>query len=433
MIAAAQSGAGKTTVACGLAAALKARGTKIAPFKVGPDYIDPSHLKEASGAPCYNLDPWMTGEEGLFKSFALGAEGKDLALIEGVMGLYDGAPGGVGSTAQVAKILKAPVLLVMSARGLGQTLAALTKGLVDYDPELSFSGVVVTEVASLRQERMLLEAFRGLGLRCFGFLPRREDLRLPKRHLGLVMAQEMTPSFYEELGAFLGAHLSLEEIFSSAGMVSYPSRSPLTPVSRARIAVALDAAFCFYYQENLTLLEEAGARLVFFSPLGGELPEAQGYYFGGGYPELFAERLAEQNALKEGLRAAYRRGLPMLAECGGFMFLNRSLEVASKSYPMAGLLPGEVVQTERLKALGYRKLIPKAPNFLAESPLKGHEFRYSTLREPLSKGFEVLSAYGEPVATYGLVAENLFASYVHLHLGSLPEAAQNFVAYAASF
>ena len=433
MIAAAQSGAGKTTVACGLAAALKARGIKIAPFKVGPDYIDPSHLKAASGAPCYNLDPWMTGKKGLLTSFALGAEGKDLALIEGVMGLYDGAPGGVGSTAQVAKILKAPVLLVMSARGLGQTLAALTKGLIDYDPGLRFAGVVVTEVASLRQERMLLEAFRKSGLKCLGFLPRREDLRLPKRHLGLVMAREMSPSFYQELGAFLAAHLSLEEIIASAGEVSYSPRKPLTPVSRAQIAVAFDEAFCFYYQENLTLLEEAGARLVFFSPLAGEFPDAQGYYFGGGYPELFAEGLALQSPLKEGLRAAYRRGLPILAECGGFMFLNRTLEVASGTYPMVGLLPGEVVQTERLKALGYRKLIPKTPNFLAETPLKGHEFRYSTLKKPLREGFEALSAHGEPVATYGLVAENLFASYVHLHLGSLPEAAQNFVAYAASF
>ncbi len=432
VIGATQSGSGKTTLACGILAALRQRGIAVRPFKVGPDYIDPSHLARAAECPCYNLDPWMTGTLGTLRSFARGACGGELAVIEGVMGLFDGVAGGLGSTAQIAKLFRAPVLLVLNAQGVGQSLAAQVEGFLNFDPTVRYLGAVVTNVASPRQERMLEEAFSWTGLKCLGFLPRLKDLGLPKRHLGLFTAGEIRRSFYEKLGRLVAENVNLDEIRAGARKVAFPPPPVRPKSSKASIAVARDEAFCFYYQENLDLLKEAGASLIFFSPLKEDLPEAQGYYFGGGYPELFAAQLAKRESLFKALKEAYRRGKPILAECGGFMFLNQQLIVEEKAFRLSGLLPGKVEMTNRLKALGYRKLLPRVPNFLSPAPLRGHEFRYSTLKEPMQYGFEAVDAWGKEVSTFGVVRENLFASYVHVHLGSFPKAAENFVAQAAA-
>ncbi|NPA49803.1 MAG: cobyrinate a,c-diamide synthase [Thermodesulfobacteria bacterium] len=432
VVAAAQSGAGKTTLSCALAAAFRQKGLRVGTFKVGPDYIDPGHLSLASGSPCYNLDLWMTGSCGLKQSFARGCVGKDLALVEGVMGLFDGTAGGEASTAEVAKILGLPVLLVLSARGISQTIAALARGLLDFDPGLSFLGVVVTEVASARQERLIFPAFEEAGIRCLGFLPRRKDLVLPKRHLGLVLAEETPLETYEKLAALAREFLDLEGILGALKPFSPPTPSPLAPVGRVRVAIARDEAFCFYYQENLDLLREAGAEIVFFSPLRDPLPLAEAYYFGGGYPELYAAKLSRRRDLFDNLLDRYQQGAFILAECGGFMFLNRELIFEGKSYPFCGLLEGEVHFAGRLQALGYREIRPVVSNPLGETPLRGHEFRYSTLKEGESRGFSVFDAFGNRVSTFGVVAERIFASYLHLHFGSNPEAVKCFVSRVAT-
>ncbi len=431
-IAAVQSGAGKTILSCALAAAFRKKGFRVGTFKVGPDYIDPGHLSRASGTPCYNLDPWMTGPRGVQQSFARGCIQKDLVLVEGVMGLFDGTANGVASTAQVAKLLKLPILLVLSAKGISQTLVAIAKGLVDFDPELSFLGVVVTEVSSAKQERLLWPAFQKSGLRCLGFLPRRKELTLPQRHLGLVLAEETASETYEQFAEVAHEFLDLDRVLETLKPLSIPSFSPLAPVARPRVAVAKDEAFCFYYQENLDLLREAGAEIVFFSPLRDPLPLAEAYYLGGGYPELYAAQLAKRKDLFAALHKRYQEGAYIFAECGGFMFLNRKIILREKSYTFCGILEGEVYLTERLQALGYRQIRLKAFNPFGENSFRGHEFRYSTLKKGKACGFVAFDAFGEPVSTFGVVAQRIFASYLHLHFGSNPEAIKHFVRQVAN-
>ncbi len=425
------SGSGKTILTLALARALYDKGLAVAPFKVGPDYIDPGFLAKAAGRPCYNLDLWMCGKKGLKRSFSRGAREAEIAVIEGAMGLYDGSLGkNSSSTAEVAKALKVPVLLVLSAKGAAQTLAATALGLKEYDPVLKVLGAVVTEVASSRQEAMITRAFSQSDIKLYGFFPRLKDFVVPKRHLGLVLAEEISEDVFKTLAQAAAKNVDLAGLIQDLPKIELESIAVNVPSQKTRIAVAKDRAFCFYYQENFDLLQEHGAELVFFSPLKDDLPEAQGYYFGGGYPELFAKVLAEKKRLHQKLKAKVQKGVPVLAECGGFMFLNCLLKLENKSYPLVGILPGEVILGKKLKALGYRKLLPEEDNFLGKGPFYGHEFRYSSLKSDFQKGFKAFDAEEKKVKTFGLVRENLFATYIHLHLGRTPQAAANFVAYA---
>ncbi len=426
------SGSGKTTLTLALARAFCDKGLAVAPFKVGPDYIDPGFLAKAARRPCYNLDLWMCGKDGLRRSFSRGACFANIAVIEGAMGLFDGPLGKTpSSTAEVAKALKIPVLLVLSAKGAAQTLAALALGLKEYDPALKIAGAVITEVASSRQEAMIAQAFSQSGIKLYGFFPRLKDFIIPRRHLGLVLAEEISDEMFETLGKEAAKNIDLEGLIQDLPEIELENSATNKPFQKARIAVAKDRAFCFYYQENLDLLEEYGAELVFFSPSKDDLPEAQGYYFGGGYPELFAKALAEKKALHKELKARVQKGVPILAECGGFIFLNRLLKLENSAYPLVGILPGEVVLGKKLKALGYRTLLPEEDNFLGRGPFFGHEFRYSSLKNGFQKGFKAFDAEEKEVKTFGLVKENIFATYIHLHFGRTPKAAANFVAYAS--
>ncbi len=427
------SSSGKTLVACGLIALMREKALSVAPFKVGPDYIDPSHLSRAAERPCYNLDSWMLSEEALKRTFFRGLQGAEVGVVEGVMGLYDGISGTLkASTAEVAQILNLPVLLVFQAKGLGGTIAALAKGLLDFSP-LPFLGVVVTGVGSPRHERMLRRPLEETGIRVWGMIPRDESLALPSRHLGLFEAREWPKAFSQRLVELFAQNFDLEPFLRALPSQEIPSLSFSVSPKKALLAVARDEAFSFYYQENFDLLREAGAELVFFSPLRDPLPEAQGYYFGGGYPELHLRGLSARKDLWEALRKRLQAGAPLLAECGGFMALSQGVKKQGIFHPLAGIIPGRVNFEGRLKALGYREIEAERENFLLPrgERARGHEFRYSTLEGDLSCGFKAFDPLGQTVKTFGMVEGNLFASYVHLHFGSHPTLAQNFVEAAS--
>ena len=434
IVAAPFSGAGKTLISCGLIAAWRQRGLKVAPFKIGPDYIDPGYLSRVAGRPCYNLDSWMLPEEALRRTLARGLKDAEVGVVEGVMGLFDGLEGGKkASTAEIAAKLGLPILLVFHAQGCGGTIAALIKGLTDFDPKLKFSGVVMTGVGSKRHEAILRRALEAIGVKIWGAIPRDKSLTLPSRHLGLVQAQEIQAEFFVKLAQKFEEYVDIKGLLASLPDISpVPLHFSSVP-PRVRLAVAKDEAFSFYYQENLDLLQEAGAELVYFSPLRDPLPEAQGYYFGGGYPELFLPVLSQREDLWRALRhKVLSKGAPLLAECGGFMALCTGIKKEGRFFRLGGLIPGEVNFSGRLEALGYRIIQPLEENFLLSPPERalGHEFRYSRLCQSFQRGFRVKDARGKEIESFGLVESNLFTSYVHLHFASQPQLAENFVRYA---
>lgn len=435
LIAAPASGCGKTTVTLGLLAALRRRGLAVAPFKVGPDYIDPGHHAAVCGRPSRNLDGWMCGEDWVRASFARGCAGAQLALVEGVMGLFDGAAGDsdVGSSAEIARWLDASVVLVVDARSQARSVAALVKGFVDFDPALRFAGVVLNRVGSARHAELLGTALASVpGLPpLLGCLPREGQIALPERHLGLVTAADGGAD-YGALADLVEAHLDLEALLAAVGTRAFPAAAVSAPVpKRARIGVARDKAFCFCYPENLELLEQAGAELVFFSPLADtRLPtDLDGLYLPGGYPELHAEGLSANRELLTEIRECAAAGLPVYAECGGFMLLGEGID----GRPMAGVFPATARMLERRQALGYREVTLAADGPLgpAGTVARGHEFHYSTLEMPaqVARDYRLSRRGGVDLGREGYRLGNVLGSYVHLHFGSNPRLAGNFVRF----
>jgi cobyrinic acid a,c-diamide synthase len=438
LIAAPASGCGKTTVTLGLLAALRRRGLKVAPFKVGPDYIDPGHHAAVCGRTSRNLDGWMCGEEEVRTSFARGCQGADAAVIEGVMGLFDGAAGenDEGSSAEIARWLDAAIVLVVDARSQARSIAAVVKGFVDFDPRLRFAGVVLNRVGSERHEELLRAALASVpGLPpLLGCLPREARVALPERHLGLVTAGERE-SGYAPLADLIEAQLDLDWLLASAqalaldtgGKGQAPPLEARTPV--VRIGVARDRAFCFCYPENLELLVRAGAELVFFSPLtDAELPEGlDGLYLPGGYPELHGDELAANRPLLEALRLQAKAGLPIYAECGGLMLLSAAIDGRA----MAGIFPARAQMLERRQALGYREVTLQhdGPLGPAGTVARGHEFHYSTLAMPpqVRRDYRLSRRGGVDLGAEGYRVGNVLGSYVHLHFASNPQLAGNFV------
>ncbi|HZK13777.1 MAG TPA: cobyrinate a,c-diamide synthase, partial [Desulfobaccales bacterium] len=361
VIAGTQSGVGKTTVTLGLLYALARRGLKVQPFKVGPDFIDPGHHTRAAGRVCRNLDGWMLSREANLTLFRRQARGADVAVVEGVMGLFDGYDGAseAGSTAQMAKWLGLPVLLVVDARAMARSAAALVHGFASFDPALNLAGVVFNRIGSAAHLEYLNQALSCLkGVRSFGGLPRDQELAIPERHLGLATAEDhpLDEAYLGRLADRLETHLDLEGLLAALPKLTLPEEpAPAAMPASVRLGVARDRAFCFYYPENLELLEKFGAELVPFSPLTDrELPAGlDGVYLGGGYPELYAERLAANEALKQALKQNAAGGLPIYAECGGLMYLAREiLDLEGRAHPMAGVFPFTVRMLPRLKALG---------------------------------------------------------------------------------
>jgi cobyrinic acid a,c-diamide synthase len=448
IIAAPASGSGKTTVTLALLAALRRRGLAVAPFKVGPDFIDPGHHAVVCGRPSRNLDGWMCGESGVREAFARGCAGAGMAVVEGVMGLFDGAAGDsdAGSTAEIARWLGGRLLLVVDTRSQARSAAALVQGFSRFDPRLDFAGVIFNRVGSARHAELLRAALASVpGLPpLLGCLPREEALALPERHLGLVTAGDAVPNeaFYDRLADWLERHVDVDLLLSLPPLVKggrggfEPDEIPLNPPlpkgeakTRVRIAVARDEAFCFCYPENLELLAEAGAEIVPFSPLRDPaLPAGiAGLYLPGGYPELHAGRLAQNESLLREIREAADSGLPIYAECGGFMLLAESID----ERPMAGVFPARALMLTKRKALGYRQVTFTRDTILgpAGTVARGHEFHYSeTVMPPgIARVYHLTRADGTGLDDEGFVSGNVLASYVHLHFGSNPGLAAAFV------
>jgi cobyrinic acid a,c-diamide synthase len=438
VIAGTASGVGKTTVMVGLTRALRARGLRVATFKCGPDYLDPTYHARAAAAPCHNLDGWMMGRDAVRATFVRSSDGADVALIEGVMGIFDGASptGAAGSTAEIARWLEAPVLLVIDASGMARTIAALARGVADFDPELRVAGVVATRVGSRGHLTLLREALHAPPI--VGGLPVEPTLAFPARHLGLGAADRgaLPEAILDAWGERVADWFELDRVLAIARAAPLPQppdvAAPAPAAVRCRIAIALDDAFHFYYEDNLRRLEAAGAELVRFSPLAdAALPPVDGVYLGGGYPELHAGVLAGNQPMRAAL-AAFAG--PIYGECGGLMYLCEAIVGRDgRRHPMLGLLPGEAVMGERLAALGYVEVETQARSLLGPAGLRfrGHQFRYSELRgvpDSVERLYRVRRRRDGDITAEGYRRGNVVGSYVHAHWASNPDVAAGLVA-----
>ncbi len=446
VVAGTSSGAGKTTVACGLIGALRARGLTVQGFKVGPDYIDPSHHALASGRPGRNLDAFMSGPELIAPLARHGAAGADVAVVEGVMGLFDGASGRgeLASTAHVAKLLDAPVVLVVDASAMARSAAAIAHGFITYDRDVRVAGVLLNRVGSDHHEQLLREAIEPLGVPVLGALRRDERVATPERHLGLVPAGEREPRTQEVLAALAGAverHVELDALLALArgapaldGPAWHPAQAAggKRAASGARVAIARGPAFSFHYEENLELLRAAGAELLPFDPLRDEaLPDgANALILAGGFPEVFGAELAANAGLRVQVATLVRAGAPVLAECGGLLYLCEQLD----EHAMCGVLPARARMGEQLAALGYREATAATatPWLEAGTRVRGHEFHYARV-EPAAGATPAwtLAARGDERAE-GFVAGGVQASFLHVHWAAFPQLAYDFAHAAAA-
>ena len=438
VIAGARSGAGKTTVATGLMAALCRRGCQVASAKIGPDFIDPGYHAAATGRVARNLDPWMSGIELMAPLAARAGAGAQVLVVEGVMGLFDGAAdGSASSTAEVAKRLCAPVVLVIDAASTGQSVAALAHGFRSFDPAVRVEGVILNLVGSDSHESMLRAALTDRGVAVYGVLRRDDAVGWRSRHLGLQPVAEDpvgVATTLDRLAAAISTSCDLD------GLVALARSAPLLPTTpppeprrvvggdaTPRVAVASGPAFSFSYPDNLEALAAAGAEVVSFDPLVDEALPARtaGVLAGGGFPELYAEGLAANTPMLESLAAHHRRGGVIWAECGGLLWLTRNLDGAR----MAGVLDADATMGDRL-TLGYRSATTKrvSPLGPAGTEVRGHEFHYSST-DPAGDALVLTGRDG--TATGGFATDDLLASYVHLHLGASPGIAEAFVSAVA--
>ncbi len=435
VIAGTSSGVGKTTVATGLMAALATRGLSVGAAKVGPDFIDPGYHALAVGRPSRNLDAWMCGPEAVPGLAGRAGAGAEVLVVEGVMGLFDGSgdpAGPIASTAQVAGLIAAPVVLVVDASAVGASVAAMVHGFATFDPAVAVAGVILNRVGSDSHETLLRAALEPLGIAVLGALRRSPDYSWRDRHLGLVPVVEQPDAVRRSVAALAAAvarDCDLDAVLAlarSAPALEVHDPVAARPQGRATVAVASGPAFSFVYPDNLERLAEAGAELLPFDPLVDErLPEgASGLYAGGGFPEVFAAGLAANRALLADVRAKVGAGMVTWAECGGLLWLARSLD----GHALAGVLPAEGRMTDRL-TLGYRRARVRAASPLgpAGTDLRGHEFHYSTL-EPAGDALDWSGRAG--TGRCGFATPSLLASYVHVHLGAAPAPAEALVAAA---
>jgi cobyrinic acid a,c-diamide synthase len=446
-IAGTHSGVGKTTLTLGLLAALRRRGLAVQPFKCGPDYIDPGHHRQACGVASRNLDTWMMGEAGVRETYARAASQADVAIIEGVMGLFDGAsPDRLeGSSAHVCQRLDIPVILVVNAKAMARSIAPLVKGFAEFEPGVRVVGVIANNVSTESHARTLVGALAASGLPpLLGCLPPKPEWRLPERHLGLISDTEagIGADWFQALADGVEQHIDIDQLLRLCETNRPSSSPPLSPVtsprapSAVRLGIARDAAFHFYYEDNLDRLRDAGAELIPFSPLtDAALPaDLDGLYIGGGFPEMFARTLADNMAMRASVRAFAATG-PVYAECGGLMYLGRTLtDGEGRSWDMCGALPVHTGMGARVQRLGYVEATTLAAGPLGPqgTVLRGHEFHWSSVvREEASLPCAYAARFvrtGE-IRETGLAAGHVWASYLHFHFASQPAAAQHWVSH----
>lgn len=435
------SGSGKTLVALGIMEALRRRGLVVQPFKAGPDYIDPGLHGLLLGRPSYNLDTWMMGTAGVKKTFLRASSSSGCAVVEGVMGLFDGRGNSkeAGSTAHLSKVLGLPVVLVVDASGSAQSIGAVVKGFETFDRSVDLRWVVFNKVGSKRHEKILRDSVRGSKARVLGSVPKDTALVLESRHLGLMTAGETGsgwPDFVKRAGDVMEEHLGLDALLRSAKIPVPAIELSPAPGIRARIAVASDNAFCFYYRENLDILAASGAELVYFSPLSDRsLPEGtDGVYIGGGYPELHSKALEGNRLLRDEVRRMVEQGMPVYAECGGLMYLGKAIEKDGRTSRMAGVFPWTTKLLSRRKALGYREVtLTEDCPFLKKGKIRGHEFHYSEISGAAGTGTAYRVTGADEDYEEGFVYKNALASYMHLHFASNAAFAAGFVKASKEF
>ncbi|MFQ5354740.1 MAG: cobyrinate a,c-diamide synthase [Thermodesulfobacteriota bacterium] len=452
VVAGTKSDDGKTTVTLAIMEVLRRRGIEVSAFKAGPDYIDPGHHALLLGRPSYNLDTWMMGVDGVRKTFRAHSSKGGVAVVEGVMGLFDGRDGGSeeGSTAHLAKVLNLPVLLVVNGEKAARSVGALVKGFCDFDVDVNIRWVIFNKVAGEKHFKILKEAVeRACRARVLGYIPRDESLMMKSRHLGLITSSDVDRRRWRrgvgKAADYVEAFVDMRPLQGRGkGGVKRTTRertrkSLRGAVKKPLIAVARDQAFSFYYEENLGILRDLGANICFFSPIKDKtLPEGvNGVYLGGGYPELHAGELAANMTMRESIKSAAQKGVPIFAECGGLMYLGRALkDFSGATHPMAGVFKWMTEIFDKRKALGYREIeVLKGCPFLEEGQrIRGHEFRYSEFTGRRIKAGSVFRAVhpgtGRPAPSGGYVFKNVLATYIHIHFASNPVFAMGFMRLA---
>ncbi len=429
VVAGVTSGVGKTSVALGIMYGLKKRGLRVQPFKVGPDFIDPSYHTLITNRKSRNLDVWMMGKKGVIECFASACQDTDVAVIEGVMGLYDGASGksDYASTAHVAKILDAPIVLVVDASKGARSIAAIILGFLHFDPKVRIKALILNKVAGERHAKYITDALAGsVKVPVIGILSRNSQIQMQERHLGLVPALEMKGAKNQTISStarYIAQSIDLDRVLSACSSTSLPE-THYTPERSAkiRIAVALDESFNFYYADNLVALKRSGAKLVFFSPVKDEnLPYGvHGLMLGGGFPEVLADKLEKNRSMVSSIRKAVNEGMPVYAECGGLMYLTRSISGyrgERKARKMAGIVDADTVMTGRL-TLNYTDAHCTGSIF-GNTRLRGHEFHYSSIEniaEDSRFAYSMKKGKGITDNRDGfIIDDNSLAAYMHLH------------------
>ena len=450
VIAGLSGGSGKSVISVGLTAAWVQAGRTVAPFKKGPDYIDAGWLQSGAGRPCYNLDPYLFSAEAILDSFHHRAAGADLALVEGNRGLFDGvnAQGGY-STAELALQLDLPVLLVVNCTKMTRTVAALIQGCVSFEPDLRIAGVVLNQVATSRQQNIITEAVHHYtDIKVLGAVPRMTRDIFPMRHLGMIPYQEYdgTAEALDLLAQLAIEHIDIDGVESLMSAVPAPSdshgkkRKESRSSGKMRIGVIQDTAFQFYYPDNLEALQHHGAELVAINALeDSSLPELDGLYIGGGFPETSAARLAENASFRQSVKAAAEAGLPIYAECGGLIYLGREIIIDDRRYPLAGVFDVVFGMSKKPQAHGYSIFTAERENpFFPEGfTAKGHEFRYSTVEEFHGEDHDLVLKMDRGTGFVnrqdGLSSGNVLALYTHLHAEGTPEWAEFFTRKCAEY
>ncbi len=460
IIAGTHSGVGKTTLTLGIISALRKKGVNVQAFKTGPDYIDPTYHAQGSGKACGNLDTWLLSKAAVFELFKRRAEGADISIIEGVMGLYDGLKSGEeGSTAHLAKVLDCPVILMQDARSLSRSAGAVALGYKEFDKKINIAGIILNNIGSVNHYNYVKVAIeRKTKIPVLGYLPRDPDLKISKRHLGLIPSAEkpLEPDFHKKLSMLVEKNINLARLMEIGRKARpFPSHRDriFTPTpkslvwgfkkaiskNRVTIAVAKDEAFNFYYQDNLDILSHLGSEIITFSPLRDrELPKGiNGLYIGGGFPELFASRLSKNKALLASIYKASEQGLPIYAECGGLMYLVEAIQdFKNKKFPMVGIFKSTISMGERLKSLGYVDLQVVKDNILSArgDRNKAHLFHWSHLTGiPKNSSFAYKIVKDGNIIYDGLIRRNVLAGYAHLHFGSDLNFAKNFISSCIKF